>query len=242
MQFKTKGIILHHVKYSDSSIIVTIYTEEYGRVAYLVHGINRKKSNIRAALLLPLSIVSMEVTHSPKREVQYIKEIRVSQPHFTIPFDPIKNSIALFISELLYKIVRHGEKDVVLFRFLEESIGKLDSCTKGIGNFHLVFLINLTKLLGFEPRIESDNENCYFDLLNGCFEKEKPTHSQFVEREFGQMLYRISRLDYDCLDALPMNSGQRNKILSSILEYYSIHLHAASVSLRSVEVLQELWR
>ena len=96
MLSKTTGIILHQVKYSDSRSIVSIYTRKFGRVSYMVRGANNKKSTCRAALLQPLSVVEIDVFHNPKKDIQTIKDMRIAIPFFHIPYDPVKNGLALF--------------------------------------------------------------------------------------------------------------------------------------------------
>lgn len=148
MLTKTNGIVLHSIKHNDSSTIITVYTQQFGRVSYLVHGANKKKSVVRASYLQPLSLVEMDVSHIPGKDIQRIKDIRMLHLFTGIPFDAVKNSLAIFISELLFRTLRQTEPDESLFLFLENSILQLDYCEQGIANFHLVFLIKLTRYLG----------------------------------------------------------------------------------------------
>src|ERR1035437_6561749 len=100
MQIKTSGIVLHSIKHTDSSSIITVYTRQFGRVSYMVRGVNKKKSVCRAAFLQPLSMVQMEVSHSPGKNIQNIKEMRMENLFTGIPFNPVKSSLALFLSEV----------------------------------------------------------------------------------------------------------------------------------------------
>ncbi len=154
MQVKTKGIVLHQVKYSDSSNIVNIYTQQFGRMTFMVRGINRKKSSLRTALLQPLSVVEIDFMHHAKNNMHHLREIRVVQPFFDIPFNPVKVSLAMFLVEILHKILHHAEKDEYLYGFLEKSVFDLDKCDQGLANFHLYFLIQLSNQLGFFPNNE----------------------------------------------------------------------------------------
>jgi len=119
MQVKTSGIILHSIKHTDSATIITVYTRQFGRVSYMVHGVNKKKSSCRAAILQPLSIVEMDVFHTPGKNIQRLKEMRLEQPFTGIPYNPVKNSLALFLSEVLYRTLRQTEPDESLYLFLE---------------------------------------------------------------------------------------------------------------------------
>ena len=128
MQEKTSGIVLHSIKYSDSATIVTIYTSQFGRVSYMVHGANKKKSVFRSAFLQPLSIVELDVVHLPGKDLQRVKDVRIAYPFTRVPFDPIKNSLALFLSEVLFRTLRQTEPDESLFLFLDNSIFNSNFC------------------------------------------------------------------------------------------------------------------
>lgn len=240
MQAKTTGIILHQIKYSDSQSIVSIYTREFGRMSYMVRGTNRKKSITRPALLQPLSIVEIDVTHNPKKDIQNIRDIRVAVPFYQIPYDPVKNCLALFMAEVLHKTLKHSESDEDLYNFIENSVSQLDRCEKGIGNFHLVFMTGLARQLGFAPNMQNENGCSYFDMMNGIFEKYQPRHAHFLEGRQAETFKNIMALNYECLDTLPMNRMQRKQALADFVEYFKLHV-AGFQSLNSIEVLHKLW-
>lgn len=240
MQAKTTGIILHQVKYSDSQSIVSIYTREFGRMSYMVRGANRKKSATRSALLQPLSIVEIDVSHNPKKDIQSIKDIRIAIPFYHIPYDPVKNGLALFMTELLQKTLKHSENDKELYNFIENSVCQLDKCEEGIGNFHLVFMAGLARRLGFAPDMLNGNGYKFFDMMNGIFERSQPLHAHFLEGKQAETFKSIMELDYDCLNSLPMNRIQRAGVLTNFVEYYKLHLTDFQ-SLHSIEVMHKLW-
>lgn len=240
MQAKTTGIILHQVKYSDSQSIVSIYTREFGRMSYMVRGANRKKSATRSALLQPLSIVEIDVSHNPKKDIQSIKDIRIAIPFYHIPYDPVKNGLALFMTEVLQKTLKHSENDKELYNFIENSVCQLDKCEEGIGNFHLVFMAGLARRLGFAPDMLNDNGYKFFDMMNGIFERSQPLHAHFLEGKQAETFKSIMELDYDCLNSLPMNRIQRAGVLTNFVEYYKLHLTDFQ-SLHSIEVMHKLW-
>lgn len=240
MQAKTTGIILHQVKYSDSQSIVSIYTREFGRMSYMVRGANRKKSATRSALLQPLSIVEIDVSHNPKKDIQSIKDIRIAIPFYHIPYDPVKNGLALFMTELLQKTLKHSENDKELYNFIENSVCQLDKCEESIGNFHLVFMAGLARRLGFAPDMLNGNGYKFFDMMNGIFERSQPLHAHFLEGKQAETFKSIMELDYDCLNSLPMNRIQRAGVLTNFVEYYKLHLTDFQ-SLHSIEVMHKLW-
>lgn len=240
MQAKTTGIILHQLKYTDSSSIVSIYTKEFGRVSYLVRGANKKKSACRAALLQPLSVVEIVVSHHPKKNIQTLLEMRLDKPFYEIPYSPVKNALALFLAELLVKTLKHTEQDVNLYFFLENSISELDKCKEGLGNFHLVFMMLLSRYLGFDPNLENEEQAIYFDLLNGVFVQKVPEHIHFLTAEITRFFKILLSLDYDSLDQLQMTRNIRAELLNGLVEYYKLHISDFQI-VSSVEVLHKLW-
>jgi len=239
MQFKTSGIVLHTIKYTDSTSIITVYTQQFGKVSYMVHGVNKKKSVFPAAFLQPLSLIEMDVFHTPGKNIQRLKEIRMEHPFTGIPFDPVKNALALFLSEVLFRTLKQTECDDNLYLFIENSILQLDCSEKGISNFHLVFLLKLTRYLGFEPNQDQGHGN-YFDLMNGVFLKEKPLHSHFVLPEISADFINVLNADYSTMDILPFTRARRANLLKSIVEYYQLQVPDFH-ELHSLAVLQSLF-
>lgn len=239
MQIKTSGIVLHATKHTDSSTIISVYTQQFGRVSYLVHGVNKKKSVVRAAFLQPLSIVAIDVLHTPGRDIQRMKDIRMKHQFNAIPFDPVKNSLALFISEMLFRVLRQTEPDESLFLFLENSIQQLDYCEAGIANFHLVFLIKLSRYLGFEPN-RDDEQTKYFDLLNGVFLQQKPLHTHYLTPEISEQFNKVLDVDYSSMQNLSLSRATRAKLLEIMIEYYRLHIPEFH-GLNSLSVLQSLF-
>jgi DNA repair protein RecO (recombination protein O) len=239
MQIKTTGIVLHSIKYSDSQTIITIYTHQFGRVSYMVHGVNKKKSICRAAFIQPLSIVEMDVTHMPGKDIQRIKEMRMEHQFTGIPFNPVKNSLALFLSEILFRTLRQTGPDENLFMFLENSIQQLDCCEEGIANFHLIFLLKLTRYLGFEPN-QADMNGRYFDLMNGIFQDEKPLHVHFLLPEVTEDFISTLDKDYSTMNALHFTRETRAFLLKGIVDYYKLHIPEFH-SLNSLEILHCLF-
>ncbi len=239
MQVKTKGIVLHSVKYSDSASIITIYTEQFGRASYMIYGINKKKSALRPALLQPLSLVEIDIVHQPGKDLQRIKELQMFYTFSGIPVNPVKNAIALFISEVLYRTLKQSEPDENLFLFLENSIQQLDCSDKGIANFHLIFLLKLSRYLGFEPNSDEDSFR-YFDLLNGTFQIEKPLHIHYLTTEDAVDFAAVLHAGYQNMGKLVFSRQKRVKLLEGLIEYYRLHIPDFH-GLHSLSVLQNLF-
>lgn len=239
MQEKTRGIVLHSTKYADSGVILTVYTSSFGRVSYAINGVHRKKSVVRPAFLQPLSIVEMEVTHLPGREIQRLKEIRPAQVFAELPFDPVKNAIAIFISEVLYRILKHREPDEMLFDFLWNAIIQLDECRDGLANFHPLFLCRLSRYLGIEPNAEE--EDCrYFDLQNGVFQNERPLHVHYVFGDDAALFRSLLVVELSGAGEIVMSRQGRVKMLETLIEYYRLHIPEFH-GVKSLSVLHSLF-
>ena len=239
MHIKTTGIVLHTLKHKDTATIVSVYTREFGRVSYLVHGSNKKKGVVRSAYLQALSLLEMDVFHNSKKSIQQIKDLHTTYTFSGIPYNPIKNALALFIAEILYRSLKQTEPDENLFLFLENAIQQLDHCQTGISNFHLLFMVKLSRFLGFAPNIE-ETDFRYFDLLNGIFLSQKPLHSHYLVPEVTTDFAALLRIDFSTLDELVMGRQKRVKLLESLVEYYRLHVPEFH-GLHSLAVLQSLF-
>ncbi len=239
MLSKTSGIVIHQVKYSESARIIDILTSEYGRVSYIVRSVS-KKTAIKPAHLLPLTLVEMETNHRANRDLQYIKELRIKHPLHNLYIDPVKSSIAMFMAEVLRKSLEQTNRDENFFRFLENSIISLDSNHKEIANFHLLFMAQLTVFLGFSPNFDNYDNSRYFDLLNGTFEPIQPPHSHFLEKEKRDLFVQTMKYDFENMGKIALNRHQRNDILDSLCQYFQLHIPTFH-SLKSVNVLKEIF-
>jgi len=236
---KTTGIVLRTVKHSDRASVVTVYTRDYGRMAYMVYGIYGKKSAAKAACFLPLSLIEITAAHHPGKDVQQMKEARIEENLINTHHNPIKNAIALFIAELLYKTLKHPEPESELFDFLRQSILILNDKEEGIANFHLVFAMHLCRHLGIKPNGDFANP-VYFDLLNGTFVQYPPQHEHIMNPEITKLFLQLNQLSFEDMDQLKLSRESRNNLLNSIVEYYKLHM-PEFYGLNCLTVLQEVF-
>ena len=235
----TRGIIIHVNAYSDKYSIVHVYTELYGRMSYLVARQRKQKTRANAHFM-PLSIVGMEVKHQKTREIQQIKEVSMCFPLVGIPSHPVKNAIALFLAEILYRILQTTESDPKLFEYLCNSIRYLEILEEGIANFHLVFLMNLSRYLGIFPNTESYVPGVYFDLMNGIFVDRTRDHPHYLNKEESVIFSRLLRMNYENIALYAFSRRERTMIIQHILEYY--RLHAIDFpEIKSLAVMQSLF-
>ena len=238
---KTRGIVLHTLKYNDTSIIVDIYTELSGRASFLVPIPRSRKATVKSVLFQPLALIELEADFRAKGTLYRVKEAKSFHPFSTIPFDPYKSSMALFIAEFLYRAIREEAENRPLFAYLEYSIAWLDECKEGYANFHLVFLMRLSRFLGLYPNLEDYHAGDYFDLLNACFTSIRPQlHSSYINPEEAGRLRQLMRMNYDTMHLFGMSRLERTRCLTIMNDYYRLHLPEFPM-LKSLEVLRELF-
>jgi len=240
MIHKTRGIVLHQIKYSDTGLIVKIYTESLGLQTYLVKGARSRRSAFRSSLFQPMTLLDLVVYHRDKNELQNIREADIAEPFHSISSDLRKSTIALFLSEILMKSINVGEANDEMFAFISSSLRFLDMQEEGIEYFHHFFLSKLSLYLGFYPRGNPGQEGDYFDLREGKFSPTPPPHPDHLERDLGMKLYMLSNLQAGELARLNIDKKLRNELLNALLLYYQIHLSGLG-TIKSVDILKEVF-
>ncbi len=239
MLHATRGIVFRQIKYTDNSMIVTIYTEVFGLQSYLVRGIRSKKSGSKAALLMPMSMVDMVVYHKEKNELQYIKEITANNPFHSIRNDIIKSSVVLFLSEILNKSIKEVEANQALFEFLDNSIHLFDNLEEGKAIFHFVFLLQLTKHLGFFPNKPISRSIKNFNLLDGGFNITATEEQFYIKPPYSDYIFQLVNSNYENLTAINIPQNHRSELLDIILKYFEVHLSGFS-GIKSHKVLKQI--
>lgn len=237
---KTKGIVLHSWKYGDTSLIAHIYTENFGRHSFLFKGIRSKNSRIHPNLIQPLFNVELEAYIKEGRELSLVKEITASRIYVNFPYDLKKNAQAMFMAEILYRSVREEETNKPLFDFLCSSIDYFDLVETDSANFHLLFLVKLSKFLGFYPSSRKSNDELIFDMKEGIYKDHIPPHPDFIDPLNAGLLNKILGTNYENLSGLQLNQMKRNDLLEAILKFYSFHIEEIT-NLRSFKVLKEIF-
>ncbi len=240
MLHKTRGIVIHSVGYSDVYSIVQVYTEEFGRVSYLTSRAKGKKTKMQKSLFHPLSVLDMEVEHFNLREVHRIKEVKAHFPVSRILFDPVKSSISIFLAEFIGKVIKDVQPNPLLFNYICHSIQVLDLLERGIANFHLVFILHMSRFLGFFPDISGYSKGMFFDLQNGIFVQNKPLHPYFLNPDDSEVFVQLIRMSYENMSSFRFSRAERIAIIEKVLEYYRLHL-VDFPDLKSLEVLQNLF-
>lgn len=237
---KTRGIILKTTDYSETSLVVKIYTEDFGLQSYIVNSVRKKNAKVRSGLFEPLTQVELVAYHKESGGLQRISEIRNSVRYMSIPFDPVKSSMVLFLNELLYRSLREGEGDIALFGYISNSLEILDLQSPVSNSFHFSFLLGLTRHLGFQPNGVYTPATPYFDLQGGCFCPEPPTHPHYLDREESMLLDELMRTAMSSRQPPEMEASIRRKLLDRLVEFFRLHV-AGFGEIRSHKILEEVW-
>ncbi len=237
MLVKTRGIVFHQIKYSETSLIVKIYTRELGLQSYLIKGARSKKSKMSPALLQHLSLIEIVTSHKEKGGLHHLREIQSAHQYNSILFDVVKSSITVFINELLAKAIREEESNLPLFDFIFQNMQWLDLAHEKFVNFHLIFTLQLTRFLGFYPRGIYAPSTPYFDLEEGCFENRKPVHPNVLKNREAELFSDLTDYSLENMGNLKLNHDLRNQLLNQLVQYYQLHLPGFG-ELKSLDVLR----
>lgn len=240
MLHKTRGIVFKTTNYAESSVIVQVFTEKLGLQSYLINGVRRSRAKITLNMLQPLHLLEMVVYHKTTANIQRVSEIRQLPVFQSIPYDIVKSSLTIFLNEVIYKTVRLESKDELLFDFLFHAIELLDQLEKGLANFHLHFLLRLTRFLGFSPNSNSYRDAAYFDLKSGAFCLHRPPHNFVIEPPQSELWYQLLTCSFENLGALSIHASNRKLLLDHLLDYYRLHTDNFG-EIRSQAVLAELF-
>jgi DNA repair protein RecO (recombination protein O) len=218
----TKAIVLGSLKYGDTSLIVKCYTEQEGIKSYIIKGVLKaKKGGIKAAYFQPLTQLTLVANHSTKSSLHTLKEVQILNPYKTIYRDIIKQSVVLFLSEVLSSSIQEEEKNEDFYNYLEAGLTWLDLHDK-IANFHLLFLLNASRFLGFYPDT-TESKFFGFDLLNGSFSESTANKDVISGNEFYQFK-KLLGINFDSIEKVSFSKNERQLVLQTIIRYFELHL------------------
>jgi len=220
----TRGIVIHSIRYSETSQIVKIYTEEFGMLSFLMKGARRPKSSTRMALLIPMTLVQVMVNFREQKNIQSCREISLCSPYLNIPFDFRKESLMMFINELLYRSIREEEKNQPLFSFIWNGLQLLDHAEEPFSSFHLLFMSELMSYLGIKPQAYSGNEPTLFNVQEGTFSINIPLSNETDDHETARLFGRLMGISLEDYSTFCPPAYLRNRLLNLLIQYYEIHL------------------
>ena len=239
MLHKTRGIVLKTTFYGDTGVVVQIFTEKFGIQSYLINGVRKPKAKVNINILQPLHLLDMVVYFKANTSIQRVKELQSSPIFRSIPYDIIKSTIVMFLNEVLYKSIRQQHTDEHLFDFIYNSIAWFDEAQDASINFHLAFLLKLSRYLGFAPSTEIKSSEYYFDLQEGAFSSRLPVHPYYMDKEDAVIFIALFTTPLDKLDQVNLTKGTRRSILNKILVFYTLHT-ASFGEIRAHQVLEEV--
>jgi DNA repair protein RecO (recombination protein O) len=238
----TRAIVWRTVKYGETSIICTMYTEVYGLQSYLVNGVRTmRKSGTLAGLYQPGMLLDVEVYHSPHKNLQRIREVRAAHFYKHMPHDLVRNSLTIFCCELLYRCITEPECNAEWFDFFYTAFVWIDELPANrLVNMSLWFSWQLARLMGFGLQNEYSPELKLLDLQNGLFCNQDSLHTaQFVQAETAEIISIVYQ--WNSPQELMIHQSLRQEILQQSLSYLRIHLPHLG-ELKSVPILHTLLR
>lgn len=240
---KTKGIVLRTIKYGESSVIATLYTELFGIQSYIVKGVRQpsKKGASKATYFQAAAMLEMEVYHNELKNLQFIKDYQWSYLYTAVFFDVIKNAAAMYVIELLQHVLKQPEANPELFYLIEDSLKQLDKGNETLtANLPLYFTLHLATELGFQIQGAYARQTSVLDLQEGNFVTEIPTHSHYITGELAQYTSAINNINfYNDLENFLLNRNTRRQLLQAYAQYLALHVEGFG-ELRSLKVLQEV--
>jgi DNA repair protein RecO (recombination protein O) len=236
---KTKGIVLHVLSYGEASVIAHIYTEEFGMQSFLLNGVRKSKARFNANLLQPLTCVELVAYINPNKSLHRVNEFCAAPAFKSIPYDTLKTTIALFLAEVMYRSIREEEKNLSLFDFIHHAVLYLDHQQEHYHLFHLLFMMKLSRFLGFYPQNHAESTAPIFDLREGVYTHRLPAHPDILDAVTGKNLSRLLDTSLETLPQLSFSATERKALLRSLVYYYELH-QTHGFQLLSMAVLEEV--
>jgi DNA repair protein RecO (recombination protein O) len=219
---KTRGLVLRFVRYRETSVIVTLFTEAFGTHAYIVNNVRTAKTKGSMALFQPLTLLDLIVYHKPNQEVARIKEVKCLYAYQSISTNITKAGLAIFITELLNKVLKEESHPQALFEFLQTSLITLDHIEENLHNFHVVFMIQLSRYLGF-----------------GMYRIEELSEAFLGEEVNISNLEKLLLCDFTL--EIPTTFRERKMIFEYLVRQYTIHV-SGFTELKSLDIIKEFWK
>lgn len=240
---KTKGIVLRSIKYGETSLVVTLFTELFGLQSYLVNGVRQsgKKGSAKAALFQPASILELVAYHSELNKLQRLKEYKWEFLYQHVLSNVRKNAVALFMIELLTKCLKQPEPNPELFYFTEDALHHLDSADDAVtANFPLFFALHLAVFFGLRINDEFSEKKHFLDLQEGCFVQDQPVHQYYlIDREAAAVSHILKIMQPNELEQVNLNQEMRRRITHALEQFYALHIPDFG-TLKTLPVLREI--
>ena len=199
MRQSIKGIYLKHFPYSETSAILKVFTQEYGLQSFIAKGIKKKKG--AAAALQPFHLLEIECSYNPNKSLNYAGLIKLQKPPISITRDVRKSMVAIFITEILYKCIKEEEVNSALYDYISTAISIFDE-SEFNANFHLVFLMEISRYFGFQPSLPEKPSQKYFSLKAGVFEFPKDIFDYHLSVELSELFRQLIGMKFAAISEL----------------------------------------
>ena len=246
---RLKGIVLRTVKYGESGYIVDMFTDHRGcmsfdakRTAHRQAGL--KQGRVNPSMIMPLSLIEFDCNIHGQMRLPSAKAIQSYYTFRTLHFNPVKSSIVLFVAECLSNLLREEGENHLLYQYIEDSLKWLDYAEEGYANFHIVFMMRLTRFVGIYPSIDvvtyRSTNALYYDLMNSEYIGVQPEHQHYLQPAEARAIPYLLYMNFENMHLYKMNRRQRYRCLEVIVEYYMLHFPGFREP-KSLEVLQDVF-
>lgn len=236
---QSSGVVIRRMNYSESSMIVDIYTETHGLSGFIVSGVRKSKPKISPVVFTPGYQLSLVFYERDPHQLWRIKEASIEQQLEKTPFDIIRGNTALCMCEVIKKIVHPYDPNSSLYNFLRSYFLALDQIGKS-GNLFVHFLAHMSVQMGFGPKDPELEGSVFFDLKSGHFLKEEPSHPLTLQPEISSLLQSILRIDIDELPTISMERMDRQQLTDGLIDYIRYHSHT-NQEIKSYNLLKKIW-
>lgn len=240
MYMRTRALVLRTTKYNDEAVITHLLTQSHGCIDMWVRVSRSRRAAVRHTLFQPLTLVEVEWNEQRKADLKRPTAARAVQPFASLPYEPSKLAIALFLADFLHHAVRSEQDASDVFGYVVDSLQWLDACPSSYANFHLVFLLRLTRFLGFMPEVADYVPGSYFDMRSGTFGTGAAPHADCLTPADAAWVPKLLRMRYETMRVFRFSGADRSRLLAALNRYYALHLPGFP-DLKSLDVLREMF-
>lgn len=231
----SRGIVLRSLRYNDTQVITDIFTETSGTVSFML-----RCRATSAVTWQPLSLVDVEWEPRLRLSLQRPRELTLAHAWRTLPFLASKTAVTLFLGEFLAHALHDEQANAPLFDYITHALTWFDESDNHYVNFHVVFLLHLTRFLGFYPNVDDWTPSSYFDLLSATFTRARPQHVHYLNPEEAALVPKFLRMDIRSMRAVAITRDMRRRALEITTDFYRLHVPEFP-ELQSLAVLSEVF-
>jgi len=238
MRQSIEGVYLNHFPYSETSVILKVFTKRYGLQSFIVKGIKKKKGG--AAVLQPFHLLEIACSFNPNKNLNYAGVIKLQQPPISITMDIRKSMVAIFLTEILYKCIKEEEPNPELYDYISTAISIYDQ-SEFNANFHLVFLMELSRYFGFQPSLPIKTSQKYFSLKEGIFEHPAEIFDYHLSLELSTSFIQLIGTKFDAMHELNYSNSSRKELLDIVIKFYEMQLGMKKDIITSHKILETIF-